>query len=136
MLLALAAAFWRGAYRMPAYGITDPVGPAGFPILLAGALGLTAGVLIVRPRAEERAQRGRPLHMVIVFGLLTGYILLFERLGFLLSTVLFLSSSIALFAPGWRWRVPLFAIVLTSLLQLLFGYALGISLPSGLLGGK
>lgn len=135
-LLAFAVACWRGAYRVPPYGVSDPVGPTGFPIVLAAALGVAAAALIIQPSAQEARQQGRPVQIAVVFGLLGLYILLFERAGFALSTFLFLSTSIALFAPRWGWRIPIFAALLTGTLQLLFANGLGVALPPGPLWGR
>lgn len=60
--------------------------------------------------------------------------LLFERAGFTVSTTLFLSASIALFAPRWGWRIPLVALALTAMLYLLFAVGMGVLLPPGPLG--
>lgn len=133
-LLVLAIGYWQGAHRVPPFGVRDVVGPSAFPTLLAGVLGIAGAALVISGRPEEKAPGGRPVQVAAVFALLALYALLFERLGFLLTTFLFLSGTIAVFAPAWKRRIPVFAAVLTAILWMLFGWGLGVTLPRGLFG--
>lgn len=133
-LLVLAFGYWRWAYRVPPFGVRDPVGPSAFPALLALVMAVAAVMLLLRPVEGEARVNGRPVQVIAIFTLLGLYALVFERLGFVASTVLFLSGTIALFAPAWRWRIPLYASLLTVALHVLFRWALGVSLPPGLIG--
>ncbi len=133
-LLALAIGYWQGAHHVLPFGVRDVVGPSAFPTLLAGALGIAGAALVISGRPGEKAPGGRPVHVAAVFALLALYALLFERLGFLLTTFLFLSGTIAVFAPAWKRRIPVFAAVLTAMLWMLFGLGLDVTLPRGLFG--
>ena len=128
VLLTFAVACWWGARLIKLHGISDPAGPSAFPKLLAFVLGATGAALLMSPSPPKVEEKGRPIRIVAVFGMLIFYALVFERVGFLVSTILFLSGSIAIFAPNWRWRIPLFAVLLTMTLGLVF-WALGVPLP-------
>jgi hypothetical protein len=67
------------------------------------------------------------------------YIFLFARLGFILSTALFLLAEISLLIPAekrkrWAGFIICFSAGLPVLLYLLFTKALSMFLPRGLLG--
>lgn len=136
VLLALALGYWRWAHRIPPFGVSDPVGPIAFPTLLAAALA-AAGILLIVTREEPEpapTRAGRPLQVTLVFALLVVYAVLFTRAGFLLATFLFLSGTIALFAPAWHWRIPIYAALVTGLILVLFRWGLGVMLPPGVFG--
>lgn len=134
ILLALALGYWRWAHRIPPFGVRDPVGPTAFPTLLAAALAVAGILLLVTPEEPAPTKAGRPLQVTLVFVLLVVYAMLFTRAGFLLATFLFLSGTIALFAPTWRWRIPVYAALMTGLLLVLFRWGLGVTLPPGVFG--
>lgn len=134
VLLALAAIYWREAYRVPPYGISDPLGPSGFPCLLAAALGITGLVLVLRPTAGAPPPVTARRRVVTLFALLALYAALFGVAGFFAATTLFLAAAIVLLAPSWRWRVPVLAVALTIALWLLFVKILGVEVPVSPLG--
>jgi putative tricarboxylic transport membrane protein len=81
---------------------------------------------------------GRPQRLMLLSVLfIAAYIFLFTRLGFILSSALFLGAEIFLLIPAKKrktWAVVCFSAGLPVLLYLLFTKALTIFLPRGLIG--
>jgi putative tricarboxylic transport membrane protein len=70
-------------------------------------------------------------NIAIVAALCVGYALLFERVGYVISTFLFLCTVLFLFNGLRRWKVSLIVSVAFSVgVYFLFGSVLGIQLPS------
>ncbi len=117
-------------------------GPALFPRIV-GSLMAIAGALLAasgarardasEPVAWRRLHRSRGfVDALCVLGAVAGYMVVVERLGFLLS------AALLLFLLMWRLRVrPLRALAvaagLSALVHLLFGKLLRVPLPPGLL---
>lgn len=144
VLLALAVAYLAEALRLPRPRYAVGPGPAFLPVLLAVALGLLALGLLGRafvggPRAPAPGRgtpwlRGGGWRLVVIVLALAAYALLFERLGFLLSTALFLGFLLAAVGQQ-RWPVVLaVALGTAALAHLLFVRLLAIPLPRGILG--
>ncbi|MDR0708937.1 MAG: tripartite tricarboxylate transporter TctB family protein [Spirochaetaceae bacterium] len=77
--------------------------------------------------------------MLVTVLLICAYIFLFTRLGFILSSVLFLLAEISLLIPAekrkrWLVFIVCFSVGLPVLLYLLFTKPLSMFLPRGLLG--
>lgn len=137
ILLVVAALYAVSTYRLEAPFAYDPLGPKGFPFVLALLLTVLAVVLLLRPAPGGQWPRGALLVKVVaVLVVLALYALAFSPLGYLLS------SALAIFALAWLFNAgPLKALVCAVALALgsyaLFVYALDISLPVGqLFGGR
>jgi len=125
------------------------VGPALFPGLLAVGLAVCAVVLIVKGLAA-RAQGGdrarwveldgwtRSRRHLLAFGAVIGvnlfYILLVERIGFILTGVVYLGTLFAIFGVRRKWIVPI-ALVAVLVIHYAFYKLLRVPLPWGLLQG-
>ena len=149
-VFVLGAAYWGAASALPRPLLQQDVGPEVFPRLIAGGLMilgalLAAGPLLRRlvgwpaaPRPAEAGLEG-PTDVPAIVAVLVGlalYTAFYERLGFVLSTVLFMAVEIAALEVDrkrWIWAVPV-VILLPVLLYLLFDKLLGVKLPTGLLG--
>jgi putative tricarboxylic transport membrane protein len=116
-------------------------GPAWFPGLLAGGLGL-CGLFLIARGARQRApwialpdwiHRGRPALGVgsVVAGLLF-YILAADTLGFHITGIVLLAVWTRILGASWRMAV-LVAPIATVAIHLSFYKALRIPLPWGLL---
>ncbi len=140
--LLLAAVYLYATSKIPTLEIGDPLGPKAFPVLLGIALILGAILLFIEtlrksPVEAERAQPESRKHWWLIGGVVVWtalYFALFDRVGYLVTTVVYLLPLMAVFNPG-RWV----ANVLTSVLWAVGSYALfvkvlGVSLPAGVLG--
>ena len=119
----------------------DAVGPRFFPlvasaVLVLGGLGLVVTSLRSRDAStrapdEENVPLGR---LVMVFTLFAGFLLIFEPVGFLISTALFMTVMTSYVRPD-RWKTNGIVGVLTSLvIHFSFTQLLGVDLPVGVLG--
>jgi hypothetical protein len=127
-----------GAARLDVGGVRQP-GPGFFPLLLSAGLLLVSGVLFAgawRPRAARpaapagggagAADRGR---LAATLGALVLYVLLFERLGFVLVTTGFLAFLLGALAR-YRWPVALgAALAIAVAARVVFDRWLSVRLP-------
>ncbi len=116
-------------------------GPGFFPFGAAAAIGIIAGVRLVknsrRRAAAEVAESvgGGEAHLVlaVIAGMLA-YVLLLDVLGFLLCTFLLVAFYLKVVAAQ-AWRVSAsFAAAVALLSHLFFDVLLNAQLPRGLLG--
>lgn len=136
VLVALGFGVIAGALRMSVGTLASP-GPALFPLALATGLVVVAGARVVQV-CLDRGAYGDALdlgykHIWLALGAMAGAAFLLERLGFVLTTVLFLSVLFrALAALPW-WRAVLGAVAAALVADLFVERILGIRLPGGLL---
>lgn len=129
-LIILSAAIWLWiAAGGVVAGYGDPVGPALFPRLVAIPLGLFALVMIVRPDPQPAWPRADALvRQAVMLGVLFGYPVLIEPLGFPLATTIgaFCLCTIL----GARWRpASVTSVAIGVGLFVLFDQLLGLPLP-------
>jgi putative tricarboxylic transport membrane protein len=143
-ILVLAGIYFYATEQLPSLEIGDPLGPKAFPRLLGVGLVITAGILAIemirgRKRAPERPAtesdpRTRAAYItvaaVVVWTFL--YILVFESLGYVIATTIYLFALTSYFNAG-KWATN----ALTSVLFCLGSYwmfkVLGVSLAQGVL---
>jgi putative tricarboxylic transport membrane protein len=124
--LILAGIYFYATEQLPSLEIGDPLGPKAFPRLLGIALVITTGILLleiirakrkpVRPVAKAEPVDTRVYLVVAGVVLWTfGYFLIFERLGFMIATSIFLLGLMAYFHRG-KW--------ISNVLSA-FGFAIG-----------
>jgi putative tricarboxylic transport membrane protein len=143
-IVVFSAAYFYATAQIPSLEIGDPLGPKAFPRLLGAGLVLTAIMLLVellgaKRRTAELAddtpseQRGHywVITAVVVW---TGlYYALFETLGYILATTVFLLVLMAYFHPK-RWLTNVLTTVIFSVATYaLFVKALGVTLAPGIL---
>ncbi len=101
---------------------------AGTDATGAGAAGAGAAIA---PAAASNPDPDLPA--LVPAGLLLAYVLVFEWLGFMLSTVVFLTVTFRYLGhPRWRSALA-YAVVATGVIFLVFHMGLGIKLPPGAL---
>ncbi|MCX7787980.1 MAG: tripartite tricarboxylate transporter TctB family protein [Spirochaetes bacterium] len=138
-ILSITPSFPKGKANI---GLT---GPAFFPDLLAlvfvfcggyqlwyGTVNATAysSITLNTFRNLLKKKETRTAYLVILY--MVGFILLFDVLGFLLTTFLFL--TLFLFRLGVpKLQTLLYATFFTAIIYFLFGWLFTISLPSGIL---
>jgi putative tricarboxylic transport membrane protein len=125
------------------------VGPALFPGLLAVALAVCAVLLIGNGLAGEARGRKRApwveldgwtrsrrhlLAFAAVLGVNLFYILLVDRLGFVLTGTVYLGTLFAIFGVGRKWVVPI-ALLAALGIHYAFYKLLKVPLPWGVLQG-
>ncbi len=141
-LLLAGVYFWATA-QIPSLELGDPLGPKAFPRMLGVGLLIAAAMLLLemlRERKKVKTERApawtwEPHDWIVVaISVWTAlYILVFEPLGYMLSTVIYLLALTAYFNRG-RWLMN----VLTSVLFVVISYfaftkLLGVNLAPGIL---
>ncbi len=142
-LLLAGVYFWATA-QIPSLELGDPLGPKAFPRMLGAGLLIAAVMLlleILRNRKQEpsappvAAARWEPQHWVVlaVAGWTALYVLVFEPLGYLLSTAIYLLALTAYFNRG-RWLMNgLTSVLFAAISYFSFTMILGVTLARGIL---
>lgn len=143
--LILAGVYFYATEQLPTLEIGDPLGPKAFPRLLGVGLVLTAIFLLLEIlRARKTAPSattatsetpGPSVYPVIAGAVVWTflYFLVFERLGYVIATTIYLLALMTYFNRGKR-----LANVLTSVLfcigsYVMFTKLLGVNLARGIL---
>jgi hypothetical protein len=159
--LVLAVLYLAGSFSISSFDPfgNSPMSSRAIPQLIGGLMAALSVIHIVgnaiklkRPRTDDEPVQETGAAGKRRFGLdrssrlmlfsvlfICVYIFLFTRLGFILSTALFLLAEIFLLIPAekrksWALFVVCFSAVLPVLLYLLFTKPLSMFLPVGLLG--
>ncbi|MGH8618335.1 MAG: tripartite tricarboxylate transporter TctB family protein [Burkholderiales bacterium] len=145
-VIVLASIYLYAASQMPVPQIGDPLGPKAFPILLGVAMLAVAILLLIEIRRDTRtsvenvalapsAEKNRS-HLLVITGVVAWialYYLSFEKLGYLISTTIFLFVLCSCFHRG-KWVTNAVTVVLFSVISYwLFTKVLGVTLAKGLL---
>ena len=132
LFAALMASFGWGLEAPFAY---EPVGPKAFPLITAAVIAVCGLILTVRggdvvPSAGTGVNRA----LLALSISLLAYALLFQPLGFIISTTLLMVPIAMIFGAKW-WQGLLTGGIIAIFSYLLFDRVLAVVLPSGLLGG-
>ena len=142
--LILAGIYFYATEKLPSLEIGDPLGPKAFPRLLGVLLVITAIILlfeIIRGRkvvVNDVPSRGPSTFgsYMVVAGVSVWtflYFLVFERLGFVIATTIYLIALMAYFHRN-KWMSNVLTAVLFSLgAYLMFTKLLGVNLARGIL---
>jgi putative tricarboxylic transport membrane protein len=145
--LLIAAAYFYGITQIPSLEIGDPLGPRVFPYLIGAGLLVSAAWLLLEIIQAEKAAQPEPApeagpgddhrHFVLIAAVVVWmaiYFAVFEWLGFLLATPLFLLVLMAYLNRG-KWLANVSTVVVFTVgTYALFSKVLGVSLAKGLLG--
>jgi putative tricarboxylic transport membrane protein len=144
--LVLAALYLYATEQLPTLEIGDPLGPKAFPRILGAGLILTAVLLFVEMvKARKTApadreappgkpgERGAPMVVagVVVWTFL--YFLVFERLGYVLATTLYLLPLTMYFNKRKTVMNVLTVVLFCIGSYLMFTKVLGVNLAPGIL---
>ncbi|MCB1957817.1 MAG: tripartite tricarboxylate transporter TctB family protein [Rhodocyclaceae bacterium] len=130
-LLALAAAGIFIGWDLKAPISYEPVGPRAFPLLVFALLGLCGIALIFSRRAATPwAPPAVLLRVGALFGIVLLYALLFDKLGFILATLLMCLPLARLFGASWK-QASIGGAVMGVSLFILFDRVLDVALPAG-----
>lgn len=144
LTVILAVVYLYATEQFPTLEISDPLGPKAFPRLLGVLLLLTAAALLVemvrkgrKAASEGETTATRQWRQYLVVGaavVWTGlYFAVFERLGYALSTALYLLGLMAYFHRG-RWLTNLLTSFLYSFISYwMFTKLLDVRLARGIL---
>lgn len=111
----------------------DPVGPRAYPLLLLLLMAIGSLWLLYKPGAEEHRLNGSAVvRGAVCVAVLLGYALLFEPLGFILSTALAV-FALGLLFTGRVLPCALTGVLLGVVLYSLFDLLLDVPLPLGAL---
>jgi putative tricarboxylic transport membrane protein len=127
---------------LPSLEIGDPLGPKAFPRLLVGALFITAIMILLEilrarktapaPASQRPADYGAYMVVAGAAAWTFLYFLVFEPLGYVIATMIYLMVLMAYFNRG-KW----IANVVTSVLFCLVSYwmfkTLGVNLARGIM---
>ncbi|TPE52459.1 tripartite tricarboxylate transporter TctB family protein [Amaricoccus solimangrovi] len=109
----------------------DPLGPEAWPRLLSVAMLLCLIGLLWRPATRDFDVDGPSwARLALVLALLVGYAVLFQPLGFILSTALFAAITSRLLGAAWP-RAALFGVLIGAGGYLLCVGLLDLNLPAG-----
>ena len=132
-VLAFAAAYGAVAWGLEAPFAYDPLGPSTWPKILAGVLVLSAAGVLLRPDPNPSwGGAGTLGRVALMVAALSAYAVLFEPLGFVVSTTLYCTGT----ALAFRARVVPAAVF--GVAFGLVGYEVGtqllaLNLPAGIL---
>jgi len=139
-LLALALAALLEAGKLP-FGAFNSPQPGFFPLILAIFLGFFSIVLLAQEIAQTDGETGALVGGValwkrisLAIGALVAFGVLFETLGYLLSTFLFIAFLLRAVERQKWWLVVVVAFCTSLVTYLLFGLLLNTPLPAGILG--
>jgi len=143
--IIVAVVYLYATTLIPSLEIGDPLGPKAFPRLLGICL-LVAAAFLFAEQWKERKTAGaaaekekavdRDLrHLPVLAGVVVWfavYFAVFERLGYLVATTIFLLALMAWFHRG-RWLANIASSILFSVVSYYMFVKLEVSLPKGIL---
>ncbi|WP_300656217.1 tripartite tricarboxylate transporter TctB family protein [Pseudomonas sp.] len=110
----------------------DPVGPRAYPLLLLTLMAAGSLWLLVKPGLlEQKLDTSSALRSLLCMLTLLAYALLFEPLGFVISTAL-CTFVLGLLFTGRLLPCLISGVLMGALLYGLFDYLLDVPLPLGL----
>lgn len=142
--IVLALLYAIGISQIPLLGFGDPLGPKLLPMFLAGAFAIVGLALLVEGRSVAGLRgdfgrfrgfiKSRDFATVAAVAVWTAlYFAAFSYLGYLLSTMLFLSVLMTAAHKGRRAVAISVALLFSIGSYLLFALVFGVPLPRGLL---
>jgi putative tricarboxylic transport membrane protein len=139
--IVIAAVYFYATTLIPTLEIGDPLGPKAFPRLLGVCLLIAAGLFFLEMWKDRKAQQPPPApgprdlrHLWAIAGVTvwTGiYYAVFEKLGYVVATTIFLLALMAWFHRG-KWLSNVLSTVLFSVLSFVMFVKLDVNLPRGL----
>lgn len=139
VLIVLAGVFYKYADTFKMLPGQADIGPKAFPRFVSVVIIILAVLLIVTELKKDDQTKVQLFNLKFLIGLVTAvlYFLLFKTVGFVLCSVvsIFVMEVLLLnepFKKAWP-LVTAVAILAPILIQLVFGVALKVPLPAGLL---
>jgi putative tricarboxylic transport membrane protein len=146
-ILVLAGIYFWATTQIPTLEIGDPLGPKAFPRLLGVGLLITAamllGEIITNRKAEQGAkassaadakEEGNAKVVVAAVVATAIFFVLFEPVGYVISTTLYLIAMTYVFHKKGIWMTNLLTSVIYGIgSYYAFTQLLGVNLPRGVL---
>lgn len=142
-LLCFSTWVLYSSFNIPSGGGYVAVGPKVFPMAIGTGLVVMSVLFLIqttlRPdrylieKAGEEAEATHWWTLALLLGLLIGYVLLLERLGFALSSAIFFPVACRLFGSRRPIRDLAVGLALSFAVYYLFDGVLGVRLPDGVL---
>lgn len=104
------------------------LGPWVFPSAVLAGLVLSSALVI---RKSQRASLARQRPVLVTAALLAGYVLAFERLGFVAATMIYLPLQARILGSRRLVRDAIVAVALTMVAYAVFDRVLDVKLPAG-----
>jgi putative tricarboxylic transport membrane protein len=141
--IIIAAVYLYATTLIPSLEIGDPLGPKAFPDLLGIFLLIAAGLLFLEMLKDHKAKVAPPpegemapwrhVGLIIAIAVWTGmYYAAFERIGYIVSTAIYLLALMAWFHRG-KWVANVLTAVLFAGLSYWMFVTLDVRLPTGIL---
>ena len=113
--------------------MSDSIGPRTFPLLLGGFLMLLGPLVWLRAAVEggDAIDLGRRRMLAMLLGSSLAYLFLFERLGYVLSTILYTGVLFYYLGERRHWLTAALAIAGTVVFYFGFADFLNVNLPMG-----
>jgi len=130
------------AWNMPRAAFGNPMDPLYFPLGIAGLAVLVGVILVAKSNfnasiqavknllAASKTEKNNRKRILYTCLAAVGYAILFDRLGYVLSTFFFMFAMLTI-TSGWRrWRRSVVVAILFSVcIYLIFSTLLNVSLP-------
>jgi putative tricarboxylic transport membrane protein len=143
--LVLAGIYFWATSNIPTLEIGDPLGPKAFPRLLG--IGLVLGAIMLAlemwrardtkpapaPATGPRESNGHYGVVAAAAVLTLIYFLVFEKLGYMLATAIYLIALFSYFNKKRRTMNLLTAILFAVISYFVFTQLLGVNLPRGII---
>lgn len=139
IILVISVIYLILTFNLPESNVGNPTAAMNYPLLIGFTL-LGLSVLYIFSEIKDKkkvftaykifSDKELTLQVIIVLVLCLGYTLLFERIGFLISTVLFLGALLFLINGRRKWIMNITVAVLFSFISwYTFAELLSVSLP-------
>jgi putative tricarboxylic transport membrane protein len=141
--IVVAVVYLYATTLIPTIETGDPLGPKAYPRVLGVALLIAAGLLFLEMRKDRKAGvppagpewRAERRTLWVIAGVTAwtaGYYAVFEKLGYVIATTVYLLALMAWFHRG-KWLANGLTAVLFSTLSYLMFLKLEVNLPKGIL---
>jgi putative tricarboxylic transport membrane protein len=141
--LLLAGVYFWATTKIPSLELGDPLGPKAFPRMLGVGLLIAAAMLlaeILRDRknvktADAETLKWEPHHWVVVAvaAWTALYVALFEPLGYMLATLIYLAGLTGYFNRGRHLMNGLTCVLFVIISYAAFTKLLGVNLARGII---
>ncbi|WP_411842720.1 tripartite tricarboxylate transporter TctB family protein [Salinicoccus sp. HZC-1] len=139
IILVISVIYLILTFNLPESKVGNPTAAMNYPLLIGFSL-LGLSILYILSEVKDKkkaftaykifADKELTIKVIIVLVLCLGYTFLFERIGFLISTVLFLTALLFLINGRRKWLLNIIVAVLFSAVSwYTFAELLSVSLP-------